>query len=90
MIEEPDWSEIDTTIRPHRKDGYVPRTRVQVRIDDASLARLDALAESLSLSRAHLADLILNIAAEEGSDWLRGCLLDRITKALQLRRSKFK
>ena len=90
MIEEPDWSEADSTLRPHRKDGYRPRTRIQIRVDDQALAKLDGLAESLCLSRAHLADLILNIAADDGSEWLRAKLLERITAALELRRLDWK
>lgn len=87
---EPDWSELPNEIKPHRKDGYRPRTRIQIRVDDRSLARLDALAEALSLSRAHLADLILNIAAEDGSEWLRNRISDRVSKALELRRLRWK
>ena len=53
-------------MKPHRKDGYVPRQRVHVRMDQRIVTSLDGLADSLSLSRAHLCDLILGIAVEEG------------------------
>jgi hypothetical protein len=62
--------------RAYRKDGYVPRQRVHVRMDHRMVASLDELAASLSLSRAHLCDLILGVAVEEG----RSCFADLVRR----------
>ena len=76
-------------VKPHRLDGYVPRTRVHVRIDDRTVARLDDVAKALGVSRAHLCDLVLTIAVEEGGPWLRKCVNRRVAIALQLRSAKW-
>lgn len=75
-------------VRPHRKDGYRHRSRVHLRVDAATVGRLDVLADSLSLSRSHLCDLVLAIAVEEGGSWLRKCINRRVAIALQLRVAK--
>src|SRR5262245_26858134 len=54
---EENWVGNCEPIRPHRKDAFVYRSRVQVRIDDDIIERLDRLANSLRLSRAHFCDL---------------------------------
>jgi hypothetical protein len=74
-------------IAPHRKDGYRPRSRVHVRIDDVVVNKIDVLATSLCLSRAHLCDLVLGIAVEEGGPWLHDCISRRVRRSLELRRS---
>jgi hypothetical protein len=76
-------------IAPHRKDGYRPRRRVHVRIDDGVVGKLDLLASSLSLSRAHLCDLVLGIAVDEGGPWLHDCISRRVRRALELRRANW-
>lgn len=73
-------------VRPHRKDGYRFRRRVHVRVDEATVGTLDEMAEALSLSRAHLCDLILGIAVDEGGSWLVECIGRRVKAALQRRR----
>lgn len=73
----------------HRKDGYVPRTRVQLRIDDETIELLDDIAEALLISRAHFCDLILAIAVDEGGDWLVECIRHRLSKALATKKRKY-
>lgn len=75
--------------RPYRKDGYVHRRRVHVRMDETIVDRMDELAASLCLSRSHLCDLILSIAVEEGSTWLQQCINQRVEQALQRRRDQW-
>lgn len=77
-------------VKPHRKDGYVHRSRVHIRVDDSIIGTLDDLASSLSLSRAHLCDLILGIAVDEGGDWLTGCIDRRVREALRRRRERWR
>ena len=72
----------DEPIRPHRKDGYVDRTRVHLRVDDRIVVGLDQLAAGLGLSRAHVCDLVLRIAVEDGGRWLSTQLRKRITRSL--------
>jgi hypothetical protein len=73
-------------VRPHRKDGYRYRRRVHVRVDEVTVGTLDELASALSLSRAHLCDLILGIAVDEGGTWLNACIARRVKAALDRRR----
>jgi len=75
-------------IQPHRTDGYRPRSRVQLRIDDEVIASLDKLAESLKISRSHIVDVIMAIAVEEGGDWLVECIRHRLADALAKHRIK--
>lgn len=74
------------SIRPYRKDGYVTRRRVHVRMDEKIVQALDELACTLCLSRSHLCDLILGIAVEEGGEWLRDCISRRVKQALRRRK----
>ena len=76
-------------IRPHRKDGYVPRRRVHIRMDESIVGAIDELASTLCLSRSHVCDLILGIAVEEGGDWLCRCINRRVKRALRDRRSQW-
>lgn len=73
-------------IRPHRKDGYRPRGRVHLRIDERTLEKLDAMAQSLGLSRAHMCDVILGIAVEGDASWLRSNIDRRVREALHAKR----
>ena len=76
-------------VRPHRKDGYVHRRRVHIRIDEKNILALDDLACTLGLSRAHLCDLILAIAVNEGGKWLADRITSRVNRALRLRQKSF-
>lgn len=76
-------------VRPHRKDGYRFRRRVHVRVADETVVVLDELALALRLSRAHLCDLILGIAVDEGGAWLNECIGRRVKHALRKRREKY-
>lgn len=51
-------------IKPHRKGPYRRRTRVYVRVDDASLMKIDKHAAELSISRSHWCDLALGVSVE--------------------------
>jgi len=75
-------------IRPYRKDGYVHRRRIHVRMDERLVDRMDTLAKSLCLSRAHLCDLILGIAVEEGGDWLACKINSRVEQALECKKAR--
>lgn len=77
-------------IRPHRKDGYRPRSRVHVRVDDETLAGIDRLADALRLSRAHVCDVILAIAVEDEPGWLRQRISQRVREALQAHRARWR
>lgn len=76
-------------VKPHRKDGYRHRSRVHIRVDDSIIGTLDDLASELSLSRAHLCDLILGIAVDEGGEWLTACINRRVRAALKRRRESW-
>lgn len=76
-------------IRPHRKDRFVFRSRVQVRVDDSIVDRIDLVAKSLHLSRAHFCDLVLAIAVEEGGPWLRAAITRRLEKAFEKRQAEW-
>jgi hypothetical protein len=69
-------------VRPHRKDGYVDRTRIHLRVDDRIVVGLDQMAAGLGLSRSHVCDLVLRIAVEDGGSWLCGEIRKRIKKSL--------
>ena len=74
--------------RPYRMDGYRPRKRVNIRLEQSTCEALDELARSLALSRAYACDLILGIAVEEGGTWLRNCINRRVKQALDEKRAR--
>lgn len=80
---------VDQAVRPHRRDGYKPRVRIHIRVDEETTQRIDALAEALCLSRAYLCDLILGIAVDEGGAWLQRKIARRVQRALEHRLLKF-
>ena len=75
-------------MKPHRKDGYRHRTKLNVRVDDEVIQRVDELAAALSLSRAYCLDLLLGIAMEEGGEWLPDAIRRRASEVLNRKRKR--
>lgn len=74
--------------KPHRKDEYEHRQAVKVRLELPIIEDIDAIANQLGVSRAHFVDLVIVEALTEERNWLVSRLTNRLTRALERRRSQ--
>ena len=51
-------------------------------------ARLKVLAESCEMSVSHFCDLLAGLVVEEGGEWLRRCMEQRLREGLRRARSR--
>lgn len=75
--------------RAYRKDGYRPRQRLHIRMDQSIVESIDDLAAQLQISRAHLCDLILCVAVDEGRKSFADLVRQRVLRDYAKRRAQW-
>lgn len=77
-------------MKPHRKDPYEPRIAIKIRCTRLTVEALDAFAEELKASRAHICDLILDVAMGEECEAFCKAVNDRMAAAHKRREARWR